>query len=210
MLRVRLSNDFKNEMNKIEFLEDTHQYLYNGVLIPSVSAIIRDDKYLGIPDHILEKAADKGVKVHKATEDIDKKKKVRIDNEYAPYVLQYALWKLEHAKEWSDVETIVYTEDYAGTVDRIQRKGDEILICDIKTTSKIYEDSLSLQLAAYIIAHADMEGNDLSKYTGAVLWLRKDGYKFKKITPDYDGFRAKLQAYKEAHVQSDNVDWDTP
>jgi hypothetical protein len=195
-------------VKKIEFLEDTHQYLYDGVLIPSVSAIIRDDRYSGIPIQVLERAAYKGTQVHKATEMIDKKKKVHIEDEYTPYVLQYALWKLEHLKEWTDVETIVYTQDYAGTVDRIQRKGDEILICDIKTTSKLHEDSIALQLAAYIIAHADMEGNDLSQYTGAVLWLNKDRYKFKKIEPDYDGFRQKLQEYKENHVQPDNADWD--
>ena len=121
-------------MSKIEFLGDTHQYLYNGVLIPSVSAIIRDDKYLGVPPNVLEKAAHRGTAVHTATEEIDKEKKVHIDNDYAPYVLQYALWKIKHRKEWSDVETIVYTKDYAGTVDRIQRKGDKVLICDIKTT----------------------------------------------------------------------------
>ena len=194
-------------MNKIEFLQDTHQYLYNGVLIPSVSAIIRDDRYSGIPLSVLEKAAHKGTQVHLATEMIDKDKKVHIEYEYAPYVLQYALWKLKHPKEWSDVETIVYTEDYAGTVDRIQRNDDKILICDIKTTSKLHEDSIALQLAAYIIAHADMEGNDLDKYTGAVLWLTKDRYKFKEITPDYDGFREKLREYKENNVQSDNADW---
>lgn len=196
-------------MSKIEFLQDTHQYLYNGVLIPSVSAIIRDDRYSGIPLSVLEKAAHKGTQVHLATEMIDKDKKVHIDNEYAPYVLQYALWKLKHRKEWSDVETIVYTKDYAGTVDRIQRKDDKILICDIKTTSKLHEDSLALQLAAYIIAHADMEGNDLDNYTGAVLWLTKDRYKFKEITPDYEGFRQKLAEYKENNVQSSDIDWST-
>lgn len=197
-------------MSKIEFLGDTHQYLYNGVLIPSVSAIIQDDKYLGIPIDVLKKAAHRGTSVHTATEEIDKDKKVHIDNEYAPYVLQYALWKIKHRKEWTDVETIVYTEDYAGTVDRIQRKGDKVLICDIKTTSKIYEDSLSLQLAAYILAHADMEGLPVENYTGAVLWLTKDRFKFKEIKPDFDGFKEKLRLYKEAHVLEHHADWATP
>jgi hypothetical protein len=194
-------------MSKIEFLQDTHQYLYNGVLIPSVSAIIRDDKYFGIPPHVLEKAAHRGTSVHLATEQIDTNRKVHIDDEYAPYVLQYALWKLKDNKDWTDVETIVYTEDYAGTVDRIKRKGDKVLICDIKTTSKIYEDSLALQLAAYILAHSKMEGLPIENYTGAVLWLTKDRYKFKEIKPDFEGFQEKLRLYKEAHVLSDNADW---
>jgi hypothetical protein len=164
---------------------------------------------LGIPEEVLAKAAYRGTQVHLATELIDKKKKMRVEHEFAPYVLQYALWKLHHAKEWTDIETIVYTEDYAGTVDRIMRKEDEILICDIKTTSKIYEDSLALQLAAYILAHSDMEGIPLNNYKAAVLWLTKDTYKFKEITPDFDGFNEKLLLYKEAHVLTNHTDWAT-
>jgi len=209
MLPVLSSRNYNPRMSKIEFLADTHQYLYNGVLIPSVSAIIRDDKYLGIPEEVLAKAAYRGTQIHLATELIDKKKKVRVEDEFAPYVLQYALWKLDHAKDWTDVETIVYTEDYAGTVDRMLRKGDKVLICDIKTTSKIYEDSLALQLAAYILAHSEMEGIPLENYTGAVLWLTKDRYKFKEIKPDFDGFLEKLRLYKEAHVLTNHTDWAT-
>lgn len=196
-------------MSNIEFLADTHQYLYNGVLIPSVSAIIRDDKYLGIPEEVLQKAAYRGTQVHLATELIDKKKKVHVEPEFAPYVLQYALWKLERTKDWTDIETIVYTEDYAGTVDRIMAKDGKVLICDIKTTSKIYEDSLGLQLAVYILAHSQMHDIPIENYTGAVLWLTKDRYKFKEIKPDFEGFEEKLRLYKEAHVLTNHTDWAT-
>ena len=54
-------------MKTIEFIEDSHQYLCDGVLIPSVSELIRfkfTDAYKGIPEKILKKKASYGTKVH--------------------------------------------------------------------------------------------------------------------------------------------------
>ena len=50
----------------IEFIEETHTYLLDGVIIPSVSEIISDDTYASIPPHILQFAATRGKAIHLA------------------------------------------------------------------------------------------------------------------------------------------------
>ena len=53
----------------IEFIESSHTYLVNGIIVPSVTQIMKGDSdnvYNGIPSHILEKAAERGTAVHKA------------------------------------------------------------------------------------------------------------------------------------------------
>ena len=56
----------------IEFLEASHTYLVEGVIVPSVTTILGatlfKDKYKGIPAYILQNKADFGVNVHKAIE----------------------------------------------------------------------------------------------------------------------------------------------
>lgn len=187
-------------MSRIEFIEETHQYMLDGVSVPSVSSIIKDENmYANIPPHILEKASHRGTQVHYYTELVDLDKKVKFEEEFAPYLVQYLLFLRKENPIWTDVETIVHTEEYAGTLDRIGVEGDFIIVADIKTTSRLYKDSLGLQLGAYIIAHSEMTGNPLSKYKGRVVWLKKDRWAYKEIEPDFEGFRKKLKEYKEKH-----------
>ena len=59
----------------LEFLEAEHLYLLDGVIIPSVSEILRfvfPDKYKGVPAEVLSKKAEYGTKVHEAIEILEK------------------------------------------------------------------------------------------------------------------------------------------
>lgn len=184
----------------IEFIEATHTYLLDGTIIPSVSSIIKDDKYKDIPEFILQRAAEKGTAIHKATEDFDLSKPVGIEDKWHSYLLNYFAFrdKFDNIKLILDErESIVYTSEYAGTIDVVANYDNKILIADIKTTSKLYFDSIALQLAAYILAHSEMYNNDLSDYLGAVIWLKKDGYEFHIIEPDYDGFMERLAIWHD-------------
>lgn len=191
-----------NSVNRIEFIEEDHLYILDGwKVLPSVTQILKDDKYDSIPQFILEKAALKGTAVHKATENYDLDKEVYIETNYKPYFNAYVDFRLEHpeiALKLDERESIVFTDKYAGTIDIVAENETSWLIADIKTTSKLYLDSIAKQLAAYILAHADMYGNDLNQYKGAVIWLKKDGsYEYHEIEPDYQGFDDKLNEYME-------------
>ena len=190
---------------KIEFIEETHTYLLDGVIIPSVSEIISDDTYASIPPHILENAAKRGSAVHLATEMIDKGKKPKLDSTFAEWVCQYLLFQKEHDITFDEMEQIVFTEDYAGTFDRILYNADSVTIVDIKTTSKLYVDKIAIQLGAYAYAHNYMNNGDYKNYKGAVIWLRKDSWQYVEITPNVDGFLAKLEEWKAR--QPDEIDW---
>jgi len=186
-----------NTTEKIEFIEDGHIYLKNGVILPSVSEILRDDTYDSIPAHILEFAAARGTAIHKATEMIDRNKKHNLEPEFLPWLVQYLLFQKEHNFIWNEIETIVHTNEYAGTVDRIGTANGKILIADIKTTSKLYEEKIALQLGGYSKAHAAMNDNKVSDYVGAVIWLKKDSWEFREIEPNITGFEKKLSEYLE-------------
>ena len=61
----------------LEFIEETHTYIYNGVILPSVSSILKQVfplKYEGVPKKILENKSNYGTELHKFIEIIEKKK----------------------------------------------------------------------------------------------------------------------------------------
>ena len=54
---------------EVEFIEQTHQYLVGGVLVPSVSEILRfifPKKYKDVPARVLEEKALFGTHIHEA------------------------------------------------------------------------------------------------------------------------------------------------
>ena len=153
--------------NNIEFIEENHIYLLDGIVIPSVSEILSDGTYDNIPAHILEYAAERGRAVHLAAEMIDKGRKHNLELEFQPWLIQYLLFTLANQPyhgikgvekfEWDGIEEIVYTEEYAGTIDRFVTFHGKILIADIKTTSKLHTERIALQLGGYAKALAAMD-----------------------------------------------------
>ncbi|WBK39951.1 exonuclease [PinkBerry-associated phage LS06-2018-MD08] len=203
----------KTTKQVIEFVEESHTYLLNGVVIPSVSEIISDDTYASIPPHILENAAKRGSAVHLASEMIDKGKKPKLDSSFAEWVVQYLRFKLSWINKnynqqiaYDSIETIVHTNEYGGTIDRVILDGDDYVICDIKTTSKLYKDKIALQLGGYAYAHSLMNNVSLDEYRGSVIWLRKNSWKYVEITPNVDGFLEKLEQWKARQVDNE-IDW---
>jgi len=194
-------------MAKIEFIESSHTYLLDGQIIPSVSQIIADDSYASIPPHILENAAKRGTAVHLASEMIDLGKKPKLDSSFAEWVRQFMLFKQVHKQEWNEIEAVVYTDEYAGTVDRIGFYGNttDILISDVKTTSKLYKEKIAIQLGGYCYAHSQMHDIPIEDYHGSVIWLTKNSWKYVEIEPNVDGFLKKLEEYKAK--ESEDILW---
>ena len=55
----------------VEFLEDDHVYLIDGMIVPSITQILKvkfGNKYDGVNKDVLDLAREKGVKVHEAIE----------------------------------------------------------------------------------------------------------------------------------------------
>ena len=144
----------------VEFLPDTHIYLCNGILCPSVSELIRfkfPEAYAGIPKKILKQKANYGTKVHDYVErfikkefTLDELKKRNVDPNIKIAVEQFEILRKKWCFQIKDMEQIVtYKGKYAGTYDLMTEDG---LIIDLKTTSELHEDWLALQLGLYQLA----------------------------------------------------------
>ena len=178
----------------LEFLEDGHIYRLGEKTIPSVSEIIRfvaREVYKETDKFAMDQAADRGTRVHRAAEEIDRTGRCDCDPDVVGYVRAYAKFREEHSVEWVAIEQPVlgFDEKYAGTIDRAGYIDDEPWMIDIKTTKRItgkhkllYGIQLSFYAAAADNSHLDMDTPHMKL---AILQLKEDGtYKF--IPVPYD------------------------
>lgn len=159
----------------IEFLEDTHSYLYNGVIIPSVSELIRfkfPEAYAGVPTKVLKRKASYGTKVHETIEafvrgdlTMDEIQQKRMDPDIKIAVEQFETLRKMWAFHVKDMEQIVcYKGKYAGTYDILTIDN---YIIDLKTTADLHEDWLRTQISLYYKA------SGIKQDFGFCIWLPK-------------------------------------
>lgn len=152
----------------IEYIEQEHLYLYEGMIIPSVTQIldfIFPNKYSNIPAEILRNKADYGTKVHELIEILDQeqtfvnepiielKKVYKFNYIIEESLKQYLKLKKEHEIEITSQEQIVcYKGLYAGRFDKEGKVNRESALLDIKTTTELDIEYLSWQLSYYELA----------------------------------------------------------
>lgn len=147
----------------LEFIEQEHLYLYNGVIIPSVSeilAFIFPDKYKDVPKFILEEKAEYGTLVHKLCEELDLGKTIdELKKEYKfNYIAEASLEQHLLLKQRYSINPILmeqrvcYKGLYAGTYDLIAYVKDKHCLIDRKTTVELDLEYLSWQLSFYELA----------------------------------------------------------
>ena len=165
----------------IEFVEDVHVYLDDGVIIPSVSELIRfkfPNAYKGVPEKILKQKASYGTLVHDCIEKFIKgelKPEEIEDADARKAVENFEIQRKAWAFYIEDMEQIVsYQKRFAGKYDLKLCDG---YLADIKTTSALHEDWLAWQLGFYYLA------SGLEKDFGFVIWLpKKKPAQVKQIT----------------------------
>ena len=164
----------------VEFIEDGHIYLIDGVIVPSVTQILHKvfpEKYEGIPKEVLNAKAVYGTDVHKYIEIINKKKPKRPlayikrychpDMYQEESIRQYLEILQEYNIEILESEKIVSYENlYGGTLDIKAKVNGKLAIIDIKTTSELDKEWVSWQNSYYELADEPVE----ALY---VLWLPK-------------------------------------
>lgn len=163
----------------IDFLEEEHVYLLDGVIIPSVSEILHfifPDKYKNINLSILNKKAEYGAKVHEAIECLEKGQQMpSLDLNQEFSLRQYLRLKEKNDIKVKVQEQIIhYKSEYAGRFDMIATINNELCLCDIKTTATLDEEYLSWQLSFYELAFKSMYGTGFEKLYA--IWLPKKDY----------------------------------
>lgn len=156
----------------VEFISKTHQYLINGIIVPSVSQILHfifPDKYKNIDKAILNKKAEYGTVIHKAIENLENNEELpELNYIQEASIEQYLKLKAKYNIEVLEQEQIVsYKYDYCGRFDMIANIDSYYSLADIKTTAELDKEYLSWQLSFYELA----SGKHFDKLY--VIWLPK-------------------------------------
>lgn len=154
----------------IEFLEEPHIYLVDGVVVPSVSEILHfifPNKYKGVNKAVLNKKAQYGTTIHESIEMYEANIKtmtmeeafnVTVQAKELNYIQEASLRqyvKLKNRYKIIVLEQemmIKYKKCYAGRFDMVANVDGEISLCDIKTTAELDKEYLSWQLSYYELA----------------------------------------------------------
>lgn len=163
-------------MNILQFFDKGHVYMLDGEQIPCVSDLCRflhREIYREAPIWQLEAAADRGTKVHAATEVLDKTGRAEIEDDYLPYLEAYARFRQEHDVQWELIEHPDYhpTLRYAGTIDRYGMVDGYRTLADLKTTYQVYKPLCSASLNLYRLI---LEAREKAVERLLIIHLKKD------------------------------------
>lgn len=161
-------------MAQLLFFDEGHKYTIDGEELPSVSELTRfisREIYGDVGQFNLDRAADRGTAVHKATELLDKYGTAEIDEDIAPYLQAYIAFRKEHKCEWQKIEYATHHPEnlYAGTLDRVGTIDGKLVVLDIKTSSTIQKPLYTAQLNLY----RKMLPDPIEQLV--ILHLKKDG-----------------------------------
>lgn len=156
---------------EVEFIEQGHIYLVDGVITPSVSEILRfifPNKYKDVPARVLEEKALFGTHIHEAIEAYEDCQEPRLTDMERVTFNQYLRLKEEYQIIPLCMEMIIHYKDlYAGRLDMIAYVEVYNSLIDVKTTCKLDYESLAWQLGMYKLAY----GKGIEKCY--CLWLPK-------------------------------------
>lgn len=171
----------------IEFIEQQHIYLVDGVITPSVSQILHfifPDKYKNVDKKILNRKAEYGTKIHESVELYENNIKtmtleeafdVTVQVQELNYIQEASLRQYVKIKRENYItvleqeQMIQYEKKYAGRFDMIASIKGRICLCDIKTTAELDKEYLSWQLSYYEMAM----GKEFERLYA--IWLPKKG-----------------------------------
>lgn len=164
-------------MNILQYFDKGHIYMLEGERIPCVSDLCRflhREIYKDAPLWQLEAAADRGTKVHAATEALDKTGRAEIEDEYLPYLQAYVKFRQEHDVQWELIEYADYHPElrYAGTIDRYGLVDGIRTLLDIKTTFTVYKPLCGASLNLYRLI---LEAREKQVERLMIMHLKKDG-----------------------------------
>lgn len=167
----------------LEYFDNTHTYLLDGVILPSITQILKirfGNKYNGVDRETLKRAADKGTAVHEA---IEKYCKEGIESDLIEVKNFKFLKKLYNFTVIDNEKPVVLMHDRtpiaAGRLDMVIRMGDKLGGADIKRTSTLDKEYIAYQLNLYRVAYKQTYGKEW-EFLRAI-YLRENIRKFVNI-----------------------------
>ena len=183
----------------LEFIEETHTYIYDGVILPSITQILKtkySKKYNGISKEILNKASQRGTEVHKAIEDYETKGIETEHKELRNYKFLKKRFNFECLE--NEIPVVLFKDNKpiaAGRVDLILKEGNKVGIGDIKRTSTFDKEYVAYQTNLYRIGYQQSYGKEISFLRG--VHLREDVRKYIELPISEDLAMELINKYLE-------------
>ena len=175
-----------------EYFDDTHTYLVDGVIVPSITQILKykfGKKYEGIDKDVLKRAADAGTKVHEAIEALccferEEGGTITPHEGSLPELRNFCFLRSRYQFKVIENEVpVILQKDGkvigAGRLDLVLEMDGKIGGADIKRTSTLDKEYLAYQLNLYRIAYRQTYGIEWEFLRG--VHLRNDVRKFVTI-----------------------------
>lgn len=143
---------FHLKCGDLEYYDDQHLYLFEGLILPSVTEIIgkKFNDYADVPKDILNRAAERGTKVHKQIENYCKS---GIDDG-STAIRNFKFLQIQYGFEVLDNElpVVIFENDIpvaCGRLDMTIEMDGRVGIADIKTCSALNKPKIAYQLNMY-------------------------------------------------------------
>lgn len=183
----------------LEFYEDEHIYLVDGIIVPSVSQVIQFKygcKYDSVDPAVLKRAAGRGTKVHEAVERFCK----HGEDDGSEEVKNFRFLQDKNGFRVLGNEIPVLI-DYdgitvAGRLDAVITKDGKQGGADIKSTSAFDKERTALQLNLYRIGYRQCYGVEWEFLAG--IHLKGDTRRYIDLPINEEYAKQCLKEFKEA------------
>lgn len=164
----------------LEYFDDTHTYIYDGVILPSVTQIIKvkfGHKYDGVPAFVLQRASVKGTAVHSA---IERYCKFDEDSEL-PELYNFKFLRDHYGFKvlGNEIPIVLFQYDKpvcAGRLDLVLEQDGKTGLADIKRTYNLDKEYLAYQLNLYRLAYQQCYDTNIEFLKGVHLREEKRQY----------------------------------
>lgn len=146
----------------IEYVDDGHIYLVDGVIVPSITQLLKpvsSEMYKDVPRSVLDKAAERGTMIHKAIEEHD-------DSIPEARNFRWVMEKKHCTVEAQEIVVMLEEPLACGRLDLVLMRDGKLGIADIKTTSSFQKEYVGLQLNLYRLAYQQSYHRDIEWLAG--------------------------------------------
>lgn len=197
---------FKIKGHTIEFLEDEHIYIVDGIQTPCVSNILsyKFNDYGTVPQEVLQRASERGTELHEAIEDYERRGVTSDLREFKNYLF---LKKHYGFTNIANEVPVIYEKDgtvlFIGTLDQVIELDGKCGINDFKRVSAPNKQKIAYQLNFYKLAYEQTYKKkvDFLSYTH----LRETVRKFNLLPINEEVTLNLLNEFLESERQNGNI-----
>ena len=182
----------------VEFDDEIHAYVVDGIIIPSVTSILKFkfDDYKYVNKSVLAQASARGTALHEAIEIYEKTGQESTLQEFKNYLFLKNYFGI---KNISNELPIIYEENgkvlYSGRLDQIIEIDGKLGINDFKRVSAPNKEKIAYQLNLYKLAYEQSYHKEI--HSLSFMQLRENTRKFCPLPINEGATRQLLKEYQE-------------